>query len=68
MGQKVCENLPGVRMRLYGKIERDACRSVSVMPGGTDRQADELFLMYLIGKRRTWLCSMFASKYLGIPK
>ena len=53
MGPKVCENLPGVGMRSYGKFERGACRNVSVMLGGTDRRADELFLMYWIGKRRT---------------
>ena len=26
VGQKVCENPPGVRMRLYVKFEGDACR------------------------------------------
>ena len=49
MGQKACENLPGVEMKLYVKCEGDACRNVSLMPGhrDTDRQTDELFLIML---------------------
>ena len=67
MGQKACENLPCVGMKLFVKFEINAFGNMGVMPGHTHTHTDGQAHSYHIYYDK--LCAMISSieLYLFIP-